>query len=256
MSNTDPIYDSLFISDLHLCEERPQTLALFQQFLDTTARQCRRLYILGDLFEYWVGDDMATVMHRQVASWIHDLTDQGVSVFFMHGNRDFLVGDQFSRLCGWTLLSDPHILRWQGENLLLTHGDQLCIDDVDYMKFRRFSRSRFRISVFLHLPRTFRRWVGKRLRRASMKRNTEIMDVNRDETLKLFGQHHVRWMIHGHTHRPASHEDTVEDMTVTRHVLADWGHSGEVLALGNTGFERIALPAPQKKAPTRRGHHS
>lgn len=256
MSNTDPAYNSLFISDLHLCEERPQTLALFQQFLNTTARQCQRLYILGDLFEYWVGDDMASTLHRQVAAWIRDLVDHGVAVHFMHGNRDFLLGKRFSQLCGWTLLDDPHTLIWQGETLLLTHGDLLCIDDVDYIKFRRFSRNRFRISVFLHLPKAFRRWIARRMRRASMNKNTEIMDVNQEEVVRVFIQYQARWMIHGHTHRPASHEETVADKTVTRHVLADWDDCGEVLALGPAGFERIALPTLHKKAPTQRGRET
>ncbi len=229
---------SLFISDLHLCEERPYTVELLHRFLLTEAPNAQRLYILGDLFEHWAGDDAASPMHLQVASWLKALTQQKTQVFFMSGNRDFLIGKKFSQLCGWTRLRDPHVISHQQKNVLLMHGDTLCTDDVDYIRFRKKYRHPLRIFFFLRLPLAMRLKIIHKFRGLSQGKDMTIMDVNNAAVLDAFNTHQAQWLIHGHTHRPAVHSHILpHNETGTRFVLSDWDKTGQYLRMDNdTGF--------------------
>jgi len=225
---------TLFISDLHLDDSRPQITALFLDFLARDTRDASALYILGDLFEAWIGDDAPSAVGDQVAAGLADLRARGVPSFFIHGNRDFLVGDAFARRARMTLLPDPSLIDIDGEPVLLMHGDTLCIDDAKYQAFRRETRSPEWQRKFLALP------VAERMRfaeqaRAESRRYTRsadsaLMDVNAGEVDRTLAQHGVRHLVHGHTHRPNVHRWTREDAELERIVLGDWYDQGSSLA--------------------------
>ncbi|MEO8102116.1 MAG: UDP-2,3-diacylglucosamine diphosphatase [Betaproteobacteria bacterium] len=226
---------TLFISDLHLCEERPRISALFVRFLDEIGRDAQALYILGDLFDYWVGDDQLDhdSLAREVASALARTADRGTSIFFMHGNRDFLIGGRFAREARLTLLEDPALVRVDNRPLLLMHGDTLCTDDLAYQQFRLQVRDpQWQAQV---LAKTFaeRTQLARTIRSRSdvekaMKAEA-IMDVNADAVTAAFERYRYPVMIHGHTHRPARHESKLNGHACTRWVLADWHTDGSYL---------------------------
>jgi UDP-2,3-diacylglucosamine hydrolase len=201
---------ALFVSDLHLSAQMPKTAAAFFRFLNEETSTTRQLYLLGDIFEYWAGDDdLNDPFNRKVVDALRALTDKGVALYWMAGNRDFLVGDAFAQATGMTLLSDPNIADVGGERVLLVHGDAQCTDDKDYMAFRSQVRNPVWQSAFLAKPLAERKMIIEGMRAGSRDAQREksmaIMDVNPNEIDRLFDAHQVDIMIHGHTHRPAIH---------------------------------------------------
>ena len=229
--------DILFISDLHLAPERPEIIELYLKFLDDKAAAARQLYILGDFVEYWLGDDDEAVGLQPVFTKMRQLAQQGLKIFLMHGNRDFLMGHQLAQRCGCQLLDDPSLINFDGTQVLLMHGDTLCTDDVEYQKLRVMLRDPQWQAEFLAKPLAERMLMEKALREKSeqetQKKSQEIMDVNADAVNQAFQQHDVTLMIHGHTHRPDIHQITLDNINVTRIVLGDWYTKGSYLAFNN-----------------------
>jgi UDP-2,3-diacylglucosamine hydrolase len=237
---------TLFISDLHLCEEQPHITRLFRDFTRNTAPQADALYILGDLFEYWAGDDdLDTPFHRSITGALHALASHSTPVFIMHGNRDFLMDAQLAQACHATLLPDPTLLDLYGTPTLLSHGDALCTDDVPYQAFRRQVREPHWRTTFLAQPLARRKAQIEEIRSISMSekqtKSMEIMDVNPDAVAQLLRNHHYPRLIHGHTHRPALHRHTVDGVTCERWVLGDWHASGDALLCDAHGCRRLEL---------------
>jgi len=225
---------TLFISDLHLSAERPAITALFLDFLRGRARSAEALYILGDLFEYWIGDDVAgQPEYRPLITGLRELTAAGVPVYVMHGNRDFLLGAGFEQATGCTLISDPCEISLYGEKTLLMHGDSLCTDDVAYLKFRAMVRNPDWVKMFLGKTIPERIAIVRDYREiskaATATKKPEIMDVNPGAVETALRQHDVRHLIHGHTHRPAQHELSFDGKNLRRTVLGDWYDQGSVL---------------------------
>lgn len=233
---------SLFISDLHLTPERPAANDRFFRFLQRTTQQAGDLYILGDFFEAWVGDDdLAEPLHAEVAAALRRLTDNGLRLYLMHGNRDFLLGEAFCRAAGARLLAEPAVIDLGGVPTLLLHGDALCTDDLDYQRFRLMVRDPAWQAAFLARPIAERHALARDLRarseRVKGEKRPEIMDANPDAVAEAFRRHGVTRMIHGHTHRPARHEHDVDDRPRTRWVLPDWYDTGGYLACDMDGCE-------------------
>jgi UDP-2,3-diacylglucosamine hydrolase len=237
---------SLFVSDLHLDPERPEALAIFTDLLGGSARRADALYILGDLFEAWLGDDDHSPLADQVADALHAVADADVPVFFIRGNRDFLLGHDYAARCGMRLLPDPCVIDLYGEPTLILHGDLLCSDDVAYQTFRRQVRDPAWQSGFLAQPLAARREFARQARAASATHQADvgerITDVTPATVQSTLAQYGVRRMIHGHTHRPASHRLTINGRERERIVLADWYRGGEVLTVAAGGsISRRAL---------------
>lgn len=214
---------ALFVSDLHLQETSPATTALFLSFLEQHAPHARQLYLLGDLFEYWAGDDdMATPYLRRIVNALHGVSRAGVQIFWMAGNRDFLVGDAFARAAGMTLLPDPYVAQIAGIRIALAHGDAQCTDDGDYQAFRSQVRSPQWQQAFLAQPLADRKAIiaGMRTgsRAAQRGKSMDIMDVNQEAVSTLFDETGTALLIHGHTHRPGVHRYGSR----VRYVLPDW----------------------------------
>ena len=224
---------ALFISDLHLDETRPHIVELFTAFLATDARNADALYILGDLFESWVGDDDDSALAERAAAATLGLRESGVPVYFMHGNRDFLLGEDYARRAGMTLLADPTIIELGSEPTLLMHGDTLCTDDIDYQKFRTRVRNPQWQTQFLAKSLAERRAFAAQARGESRKQTAmkaaEIMDVNPAAVESAMREHGVRRLIHGHTHRPATHRLDLDGKAAERIVLGDWYEQSSVL---------------------------
>lgn len=232
----------LLISDLHLEEKRPDITRAFLHFLATRARQAEALYILGDFFEVWIGDDGMTPFQHEIAGALRELSDAGTRIYLMHGNRDFLIGKAFCREAGCTLLSDPHKLQMNGEPVLLMHGDSLCTLDVGYMKLRRWLRNPLSLLILRNLPLSTRQKLARKLRNESRAQTrmkaSEIVDVTPEEVVKVMAAHGVRTLIHGHTHRPAVHELEVNGQPARRIVLGDWDRQGWALQVDDDGFNQ------------------
>ena len=224
---------TLFISDLHLAGDRPEITQLFIDFLGGQARTAHALYILGDLFEVWLGDDMILPEYQPAIAAMKSLSDRKVALYIMHGNRDFLMGDKLAELTGATLLPDPSIIDLDGQPTLLMHGDTLCTDDIEYMKFRAMVRNPDWQQQMLAKTPQERLALAKQLREVSKtetgNKTEAIMDVNQQDVEKIFQQHHVKQIIHGHTHRPKIHELQINNKNVKRIVLGDWYKNGSVL---------------------------
>jgi UDP-2,3-diacylglucosamine hydrolase len=231
---------NLFISDLHLAAERPQITAQFLRFTNDVAVHAGALYILGDLFEYWVGDDdRDDPLDAAVATGLAALANRGVRVFLMQGNRDVLLGSVFARRCGATLLDDPVLVQLDGTPTLLTHGDALCTDDADYQRFRAYARDAANQARFLAQPLAARReqMLGMRAQsEASKQQKSEtIMDVAPVAVEDLLRRHGYPRLIHGHTHRPGRHTHVVDGHTCERWVLNDWYERGGYLRCDASG---------------------
>lgn len=228
---------TLFVSDLHLAADRPETTRLFIHFLETRARQARAVYVLGDLFEVWLGDDMILPDYQPAIAAMKALSDSGVPLFLMHGNRDFFMGEQLMQLCGATLLDDPSKIDLDGIPTLLMHGDTLCSDDLEYMKFRAMVRNPEWQNEVLAKSPAERLALAKQFREISKtetgNKAENIMDVNQAEVERMFSAHSVKRLIHGHTHRPAMHELKINNQNVQRIVLGDWYTQGSVLVCEN-----------------------
>jgi len=237
---------TLFISDLHLDASRPDITDQFLHFLRTDAGNARALYILGDLFEAWIGDDDPDTDKRRIQSALRELTDAGVPCFIMHGNRDFLIGQRFCAATGCKLLDDAGTLvTIDGRTVLLMHGDVLCIDDAAYQRLRRRVRKPWVKWLLRHLPLGIRTWLATKMRAGSKAHiessMAQIMDVNANEVARAMAERNVDLLIHGHTHRPAIHELSVNGMPATRIVLGDWYTQGSVLKWDEHGYQLLNL---------------
>ncbi|MCY7389081.1 MAG: UDP-2,3-diacylglucosamine diphosphatase [Burkholderiales bacterium] len=240
---------TFFISDLHLCAERPDITRLFERFMEETAPAAASLYILGDLFEYWIGDDQLDIdpLARNVVAQLAALAAKGTKIFFMHGNRDFLLGDRFARSASFEILSDPTMVSIGSVPVLLMHGDTLCTDDVAYQSFRAQVRSPAWQQAILAKPIAERIALAQSIRsqsdiEKSMKADA-IMDVNADVVSGTFRSNGFPVLVHGHTHRPARHEHTVGGHTCVRWVLQDWHNFGGYLGYDNAGWQAMTITA-------------
>ena len=237
---------TLFISDLHLDASRPHITRQFIEFVRSEATTAKALYILGDLFEAWIGDDAADETADQVAIALAELLQHGVPSFFIHGNRDFLLGDAYARRARLTLLPDPCIVDIDGERVLLMHGDTLCTDDAPYQAFRAQSHAPAWQHAFLARPIAERSAFAEQARAESTRytRSVDdaITDVNPGAVLTTMHQHGVRRLIHGHTHRPAIHTIELDGEPAERIVLGDWYEQGSVLRAGDGRFALRNLP--------------
>tara|TARA_Y100001970_G_scaffold32503_1_gene40361 strand:- start:5859 stop:6581 length:723 start_codon:yes stop_codon:yes gene_type:complete len=218
-----------FISDLHLNQDRPDITKAFLNFLENTACKAEKLYILGDLFEAWIGDDDQNEFISEIQNALIRI-NKTTKVLFMHGNRDFLIGPDFASSAGMKILTDPVVEEMFGDPVLLMHGDLLCTEDIDYQKFRKVSRDIKWQKEFLSKPLAERRIIAQNLRGASKeatgKKKEEIMDVSECEVIKIIQESSVSLLIHGHTHRPNSHSIALEKHTAKRIVLGDWDEYG------------------------------
>jgi len=239
---------TLFISDLHLDGTRPDISAQFLDFLEREARGAEALYILGDLFEAWIGDDDPDPDKRRVIAGLRAVTSAGVPSFLIHGNRDFLIGRRFCRETGIELLADGTVIDVYGRRVLLMHGDLLCTDDHAYQRLRRIVRNPVVQFVMRRLTLRQRQRLAERMRAGSKEHIAsmdmaapEIMDVNQDEVRRTFARFGVDCIIHGHTHRPAVHELQIDGHKAVRIVLGDWYEQGSVLRWNQQGFELAKL---------------
>ena len=237
---------TLFISDLHLEAKRPEIGEQFLAFLAGPARDADALYILGDLFEAWLGDDDPNPYYVQMKSAIRKLADSGVPVYFMHGNRDFMIGDTFAAETGVTLLSDPCPLEIHGKTVLLSHGDALCTDDVEYQQVRAMTRNPEWQAMMMAKSIEERIAFALQAREKSMSRHQamdeEIADVNQDAVEQTIEEHKVDVLLHGHTHRPAVHALEVNAREAHRIVLGDWYEQGSMVEWDENGPRLVELP--------------
>ena len=237
---------TLFISDLHLEADRPEIGEQFLEFLAGPARDADALYILGDLFEAWIGDDDPSDYYAGMKQAIREFADSGVPVFFMHGNRDFMIGERFAEETGVTLLQDPHAIELFGEDVLLSHGDSLCTDDVEYQQVRAMTRNPEWQAMMLTKSVEERMAFAQQARAQSMAHgetlDMEITDVNHDAVEAMIREHRCDVLLHGHTHRPAVHPLRVDDRRVHRIVLGDWYEQGSLVEWDADGPRLETLP--------------
>ena len=239
-SPASPDRPTLFASDLHLSPDRPAARAAFRAFAQGPARSAAAVYLLGDLFDWWVGDDqIADPFVAGIVADLRDISTAGIPLFIGHGNRDFMLGAQFARATGATLLPEQQVLELAGVHTLICHGDELCTDDTEYLAYRARMRDPATQSRLLRLPYFARRaiawWLRRKSRDEKALKADQIMDVNDDAVVAALRAHRVQRMIHGHTHRPARHVHVVDGATCERYVLADWHEQGQYLAVDAGG---------------------
>ncbi|MBS4096981.1 MAG: UDP-2,3-diacylglucosamine diphosphatase [Sulfuricella sp.] len=237
---------TLFVSDLHLCPERPAVTALFQRFLTDTASSASALYILGDLFEYWAGDDdLDDPHHAAVAAALAKTADTGTAIYLLHGNRDFLLGAGFARASRVNLLGDPTPIDLYRTPTLLSHGDTLCSDDRDYLALREKIRTPAWIAAFLAQPLAQRKAQIEQMRRHSeqekQRKEYALMDANPEAVTTALRNHQCRRLIHGHTHRPARHFHDVDGQSCERWVLPAWEEDGGYLHCDAGGCNAVRI---------------
>jgi UDP-2,3-diacylglucosamine hydrolase len=237
---------TLFISDLHLDSSRPEVTECFLNFLKDAAEKADALYILGDLFEVWIGDDDPDPHHQTIIDALREFTTARRPCYFMRGNRDVLIGRRFCAEARAQLLEEMTIIQLYDERILLLHGDELCTDDRAYQKFRRQARSPTWRALFLSMPLGARRWLSTRIRRRSTTMTAlkpeDITDVNQETVEEVMREHRVKILLHGHTHRPGIHQFTLDGRPATRIVLGDWYEQGSVLEWGADGPKLRVLP--------------
>lgn len=237
---------TLFISDLHLETERPDISKQFLEFLDKEASEADDLYILGDLFDAWVGDDDPNTHYFTIKRALRKLVDGGIPVYFMHGNRDFLIGKKFANETGIRILKDPYKVQMYGQKVLLSHGDVLCTDDVQYQKIRRMTRDPEWQASMLAKPLKDRLRMAEEARRQSLEQklnlSMDIMDVNRDAVKKVIRKFNVDILLHGHTHRPAIHQIDLGRRKAQRIVLGDWYSQGSLVRWDTRGPKLEVMP--------------
>ena len=237
---------TLFISDLHLETERPDIGEQFFKFLKEEASEADALYILGDLFEAWVGDDDPNTHYAMVKMALRKVVDRSVPIYFMHGNRDFMVGNQFANETGVKILGDPHLVTLYGQRTLLSHGDALCTDDAQFQKIRAMTRDPKWQATMLAKPLKERLKIAKQARQQSLEQTINltmnIMDVNQDEVSRMIIKHGADILLHGHTHRPAVHEVDLGGRKAKRIVLGDWYTQGSVVRWNMRGPQLAGMP--------------
>ncbi len=233
----------LLISDLHLSAQTPEQNQYFLAFLRHTANGSDAIYILGDLFEIWLGDDAMAPELEPFVTAMRQLSDAGTQIYFMHGNRDFLIGETFAKACGCQLLGETALIELAGQATLLMHGDQLCTDDRDYQIFRRQVRDPGWQAHFLTRPISERLALARQARDQSQQQTREkieaIMDVNQETVAKFMREHGVKRLVHGHTHRPGIHEFDLDGQAAQRIVLGDWAPRPSLLLVDNHHLQLI-----------------
>ncbi len=236
---------TLFVSDLHLDDARPHIVDDFERFCAGEARRADAIYILGDLFEAYVGDDDDAALNARIAAALHGLADAGVPVRFIVGNRDFLLGESYARRCGMDLVDDGMVIDLYGTPTLILHGDVLCTDDAAYLAFRKQVRHPAWQAAFLARPLAERRAFAAQARDASRAHTSQadmaIMDVNQQAVEGALRQAGITRMIHGHTHRPAIHDFMLDEKPAQRIVLGDWYEQGSVLRVDRDGARLSGL---------------
>lgn len=234
------------IADLHLSEDEPAITAGFIHFIQQQAIHADSLYILGDFFNYWIGDDDDNPLHQRVAHELKQLTAKGIPCYFIHGNRDFLIGKRYAKQCGMTILPQETVLDIYDKRILILHGDTLCTDDLAYQNYRKKVHTPWIQRVFLTLPLFIRRRIAQKMRKnsqyASSMKAESIMDVNPQAVVDALKKHQAQWMIHGHTHRPAIHEINIGGKMHFRGVLGAWHHEGSAFVINEQGIELIFFP--------------
>ncbi len=243
---TTPPRATLFASDLHLSPDRPAARAAFHAFATGPAREAAAVYILGDLFDWWVGDDQVRdPFVAGVVAELRGISAAGVPLFIGHGNRDFMLGARFEKATGATLLPEQLAFDLAGTRTLVCHGDELCTDDADYLAYRARMRDPETQARLLRLPYFVRRaiawWLRRKSRDEKALKADYIMDVNADAVADAFRAHGAPRMIHGHTHRPARHVHDVDGATHERYVLADWHDHGQYLAVDAAGVRNVTI---------------
>ena len=233
----------IFISDLHLEDARPDISELFFKFLKNNTKSGRTLYILGDFFEAWIGDDDFSPFNQSVIDALYHATSQGLPIYIMHGNRDFLLGKKFLRATGCKLLPDEYVVEINGTPTLLMHGDTLCTEDKKYLKFRKKARNWFFQKLFLFKSLKSRQAIAAAYREASKKYTStapqHIMDVSQSEVERVMRKHQVQHLIHGHTHREAVHCFELDGKPATRTVLGPWHERGSALVCEENGGQKL-----------------
>ena len=233
--------ETLFVSDIHLDQKRSAVVDLFDDFLKNRAYQADALYILGDLFEYWIGDDADYPHYTKIFNSLKRLSENNIPVYFQHGNRDFLVQKEFCKLTGITILPEEYIANIYGQKILLMHGDTLCTDDVEYQQFRKKTHNKTLQWIVLHLPVRIRQSIANHLRDTSAQaisnKSAEIMDANQLTIEQTMQKHQTKTLVHGHTHRPGIHEFTKDSSTYQRIVLGDWYTQGSVLSFTKENYQ-------------------
>lgn len=227
---------TLFIADLHLEQERSDITQAFLHFLSHEAERAQALYILGDFFEVWIGDDDRNDFYTEIITALRRATDAGLAIYFMPGNRDFLIGKKFAASSGVQLIKDPTVIKLGEEKILLMHGDSLCTLDRGHQFFRYLSQSYLIKNLFLMIPLILRKYIARLLRRKSSQRtknlDSETMDVTAEAVTRVMKKYNVRKLIHGHTHQPATHHLLVNEKPAQRVVLASWHDGASWLSLG------------------------
>lgn len=232
--------EAVFISDLHLHPEEQAIQERFNQFLEWAKISVKNVYILGDFFHAWAGDDTTDEWSRGIAQQLFSLKKQGINIFYMHGNRDFLLGKAFAKLAGWTILPEPTVIQLGQEKILLVHGDRYCTKDLAHQRFRLITRNRIFPVLFLSLTRKYRERLVKQIRyRSQMNQNKPLdeMDVVATEVIKHMLRYQVTQLIHGHTHKPGIISYQNNSQELKRYVLSDWDDKPQLLCYHNTkGF--------------------
>lgn len=235
--------NTLFIADLHLEESRPEITAIFFKFLREYAAGAKALYLLGDIFEIWIGDDDHSPFNQSIIDALQQCRASGTELYFMPGNRDFLIGKKFKKAAACQGLPDEHVVHLNGLPTLLMHGDTLCTEDLKYLKFRKRTRNFFVQKYFLFKSLAIRRAMGRKARELSMAHTSNtaaaIMDVTENEVKRVMKKHQVQHLIHGHTHRPAVHHFEIEGQAATRTVLAPWHEEGSALIFHPDGQQEF-----------------
>ena len=234
-----------FISDLHLSADRDDINQCLFEFLLEQAPQADALYVLGDLFEVWIGDDDQNSFTLSIAKAFNDLRQSGVPIYFIHGNRDFLIRERFAKQAGFEILPEQVVIDLYGEPTLIMHGDELCTKDIEYQAFRKKARSWWWPRIVLSLPLSTRRKIASKGRATSKQKqsklSSEIMDVTSDEVTSYMQKFAVKRLVHGHTHRPAIHELVINSQSAQRIVLGDWYEQGSVLKVSKDKIDLTSM---------------
>jgi UDP-2,3-diacylglucosamine hydrolase len=243
INNTSVTY---FIADLHLAENRPDITACFLSFLTNEAPKAETLYILGDLFEYWIGDDDKSPFILSIADALKALSQTSTKIYYIHGNRDFLLGKRYAKMSGMTLLPEEQLIDLYGQPVVIMHGDTLCTRDVAYQAFRKKSRSWWWQATIKSLPLFVRRKIAENYRNrsaaATAMKSQDIMDVTESEVIKSLEKNNSQLLIHGHTHRPFIHDINANGQAAQRMVLGDWYEQGAWLKASKEGIELLNQP--------------
>ncbi len=237
------LHKTWFISDIHLDENQPEIAQKFIDLLAAANDQIDAIYLLGDVFETWIGDDDNTSFHLKIKAALKSVTARGIKMYFMKGNRDFLIGQRFMRETGCELLPDEHKILLYGTPILLMHGDTLCTRDINYLKARKLAHNRFLQTLFLLLPLTIRKKIAEKMRKKSKihtsMMQTEIMDVTQEAVEQVMKKHEVTTLIHGHTHKPAIHPFILSGKDAKRIVLGAWHDKGSKLIWEENGAYKL-----------------